>query len=87
MTDKQERITDISIYIAALQSTHRPAPDVRQTTHWFTTDEVYQAIKDIDPGAKITKDQVHNAMIAAGYQYQSRPGTHGLEFRWMLRAK
>lgn len=42
--NKDEKITDISIYIAALQATYKPAPDVRHTTHWFTTNEVYDAI-------------------------------------------
>ena len=49
--NKDEKITDISIYIAALQATYKPAPDVRHTTHWFTTNEVYDAIKQLDPSA------------------------------------
>ncbi len=85
--EQNEKITDISIHIAALSASFKPAPDARHTTHWFTTDEVFDAIRRIDPGAQITKDQVHQAMHDAGYRYRNRPGSAGLDFRWMLLAK
>lgn len=85
--EKEQNITDISIYIAALSATFRPAYDARHTTHWFSTDEVYDAIRRIDPGAEISRKQVHQAMLDAGYKYQSRPGATGLDFRWMLQSK
>lgn len=84
---EKEPITDISIHIAALSATFKPAFDARHTTHWFTTDEVYDAIRRIDPGANINKEQVHQAMHDAGYRYQNRPGSSGIDFRWMLTAK
>ena len=48
MDNQEQKITDISIYIAGLQATYRPAPDARHTTHWLSTDEVYTAIKRLD---------------------------------------
>ena len=84
--EKQD-ITDISIHIAALSASFKPAMDARHTTHWFTTDEVYDAIRRIDPGAQISKEQVHQAMLDAGYRYQNRPGSSGIDFRWMLQSK
>ena len=84
---EQPVITDISIHIAALSVSFKPAFDARHTTHWFTTDEVYDAIHRIDPGAQISKEQVHQAMHDAGYRYQNRPGSSGIDFRWMLQAK
>ncbi len=85
--EQEQKITDISIHIAALSASFKPALDARHTTHWFTTDEVFDAIRRIDPGAQITKDQVHQAMHDAGYRYRNRPGSAGLDFRWMLLAK
>lgn len=55
MNNQEQKITDISIYIAGLQATFRPASDARHTTHWFSTDEVYIAIKHLDPSADITR--------------------------------
>ena len=43
---ENDKITDVSVYIAALQATFKPAWDARHTTHWFTTDEVYESIKN-----------------------------------------
>ena len=72
MNNNQEtKITNISIYIAGLQATYRPAPDPRHTTHWFSTDEVYTAIKRLDPSADITKEQLFQAMTDAGFKFQT----------------
>lgn len=54
MEEKEQNITDISIHIAALSASFKPA-DIRTATHWFTTDEIYDAIRRIDPGAEISK--------------------------------
>lgn len=80
-------ITSASIYIAALQVTFKPASDARHATHWFSTDEVYQSIKNLDPGADMSKEDVFRAMTDAGFKFQSRPGASGCDFRWMLELK
>ena len=49
-------------YIDALQQTFLPALTEAETTHWFSTDEIYDAIKKISPGAGITKEDVYDAM-------------------------
>lgn len=87
MNNQEQKITDISIYIAGLQATFRPASDARHTTHWFSTDEVYIAIKHLDPSADITKEQIFQAMTDAGFKFQNRPGASGCDFRWMLELK
>ena len=87
MNDQEPKITDISIYIAGLQATFRPAQVARHTTHWFSTDEVYSAIKRLDPAAAITKEQLFKAMTDAGFKFQNRPGASGCDFRWMLQVR
>ena len=87
MNDQEPKITDISSYIAGLQATFRPAQDARHTTHWFSTDEVYSAIKRLDPAAAITKEQLFKAMTDAGFKFQNRPGASGCDFRWMLQVR
>ena len=48
MTNNKETedqpITDISIYVAALSSTYRPASTPAESTHFFSTPEVVDAI-------------------------------------------
>lgn len=87
MKDQESTITNVSVYIAALQATFKPAWDARHTTHWFTTEEVYQAIKKLDPAANISKDDIFKAMTDAGFKFQNRPGASGCDFRWMLELK
>ena len=53
-TTPEQPATDIGIYIAALQATYRPASAPAEATHFFSTAEVVDAIKDIDPSAYVT---------------------------------
>ncbi|MBR1401643.1 MAG: 5-formyltetrahydrofolate cyclo-ligase [Prevotella sp.] len=80
-------MTDISLFIAALSVRFRPARSPRDTTHWFSTQEVCAAIRDIDPSAKVDATQVFTALLAVGYDFCNRPGTQGLLFKWMFHEK
>lgn len=84
---QEQPITDISIYVAALQVTYRPASAPAEATHFFSTAEVVDAIKEIDPSAKVSPEQVFSALCDAGYEFCNRPGAHGLEFKWMFRER
>lgn len=75
----------VNNYIDALQQTFLPALTEVETTHWFSTDEIYDAIKKISPGASISKEDVYDAMIEAGFRFQCRPGALALDFKWMLK--
>jgi hypothetical protein len=86
--DNQEQpITDISIHIAALRATYTPASAPADATHFFSTAEVVDAIRDIDPSAKVSAEQVFHALRDAGFNFCNRPGSHGLVFKWMFRER
>ena len=91
MSNKKETpeqpITDISIYVAALSTTYRPASAPTEATHFFSTAEVVDAIRGIDPSARIDYEQVFSALRDAVYKFCNRPGAHGLEFKWMFRER
>ena len=82
---QEQPITDISVYVAALSSTYRPASAPAEATHFFSTLEVVDAVRDIDPSAKVCAKQVFSALLNAGYNFCNRPGAQGLEFKWMFR--
>lgn len=81
----EQPVTDISIYIAALSATYRPASAPAEATHFFSTAEVVDAIRNIDPSAKVCAEQVFSALNDAGFKFCNRPGAQGLEFKWMFR--
>ena len=91
MTTKKENdeqpITDISIYVAALSSTYRPVSTPAETTHFFSTPEVVDAIRNLDPSAKVCAEQITTALLKAAYKFCNRPGAQGLEFKWMFCEK
>lgn len=80
-------VADISVYIAALRATYLPAADPAEATHFFSTEEVLQAIKEIDSSAKVSPIQVFEALRKAGFDFCNRPGSHGLSFKWMFRER
>lgn len=84
---EQAQPADISGYIVALGRSYEPALTPSYATHWFSTDEVVDAIRDIDPSAKVSKEQMFQALSDAGYKYGIKPGSQGLMFRWMMRAR
>ncbi|MDR1221755.1 MAG: 5-formyltetrahydrofolate cyclo-ligase [Tannerella sp.] len=81
------RDRDAGEYITILMSYFRPAGDEKDATHYLTTSEVSDAIRRLDPGAGIRSEDVYKAMLAAGFRYGYRPGTLGIDFRWMLHEK
>ena len=85
MTKNNTPPTDISTYIDALQKAFRPAHAPSEATHFFSTDEVVQAIKELDPSAHVANTQIFEALYKAGFEICNRPGAQGLSFRWMFK--
>ena len=74
-------------FIEVLGELYTPSQNVATATHMLSTEEIYNAIKDINPGAQISKDSVYQAMIQSGYIYRPRPGSMGIDMKWLLQAK
>jgi len=85
--DEKAQQYDLSIYLAALAVSFEPALDPSETTHWFSTEEVVSAIKQVNPSAKVDASLVYHALSEAGYKFCNRPSSQGLQFKWMFHAK
>jgi hypothetical protein len=79
--------TNVNQYLDVLIESFKPASSNEYATHFFSTDEIYEAIKDLNPGAEISKDDVYQAMLNAGFSFKPRRGTSGIDFRWLLISK
>ena len=86
-TTEQPRLTDVRPYSEALQAAYLPAATPAEATHFFSTSEVIDAIKEIDPAAKVDPTLVFMALREAGFDFCNRPGAHGLVFKWMFRER
>ena len=49
----QNNETKMDSYITALMNVYSPATNESDATHWFSTEDVYEAIKKIDPGTSV----------------------------------
>lgn len=86
-TTEQPRLTDVGPYIEALQAAYLPAATPAEATHFFSTPEVIDAIKEIDPAAKVDPTLIFMALREPGFDFCNRPGAHGLVFKWMFRER
>ncbi len=86
-TRPEQPVTDISIYVAALEKTYKPAPTPADATHFFSTDEVVQAITELDPSARVKPSDVFVALRDAGFDFCSRPCSLGISFKWMFKER
>ena len=78
---------DIQRYIDALLNTFYPVSAPEDATHFFSTEEVIDAVRQIDPSARIASDRMAEALFLAGFNICNRPGAQGIHFRWMFREK
>lgn len=78
---------DMSVYMSALMERYKPALFGEQATHWFSTDEVLLALRELNPSANIKQGDVYQAMWNAGFRFGSKPGTQRITFQWMLVEK
>lgn len=78
---------NIDSYITALMSVYSPAINESETTHWFSTEEVFESIKKIDPGTSIKLEDIYDSLLMAGFRFQPRSGSLGCDFRWMFKQK
>jgi len=82
-----ETKSNIGSYIDVLMESFKPANTNEGATHFFSTDEIHDAIIQLNPGADISSQDVYQAMIDAGFIFKPRAGTSGIDFRWLLLQK
>lgn len=78
---------DLGPFIDAIYVRFRPALTAREATHHFSTAEIRQAIKDLNPSLEISEAQVYDAMSLAGFKFDALSGTQSLIFKWLLVEK
>jgi len=78
---------DCKQYIDVLLDVYHPAASQEEATHFFSTDEIFDAIKSLNPGADLSKNDLYAAMLDAGFIFKPRRGTSGIDFRWLLVQK
>ncbi|WP_448907921.1 5-formyltetrahydrofolate cyclo-ligase [Hoylesella shahii] len=85
-TDNEE-MQNITLYIKALMYSFTPAETPEEATHYFSTLDVIEGIKKINPGLALSAEKVSNALLEAGFRICNRPSAQGISFRWMFREK
>ncbi|MCC8186493.1 MAG: 5-formyltetrahydrofolate cyclo-ligase [Bacteroides sp.] len=73
----------INLFTEAFSNRYRPVRTIQEATHFFSTQELFRELKQINPGLNISIDQVHDAMIEAGYIYQAKPGYQSIKLFWL----
>ncbi|KGN87668.1 hypothetical protein [Porphyromonas gulae] len=78
---------DLHLYMDAILRRFRLALE-EDATHFFTTAEVCDAIRVLNPEIKgLALAVVHDALVEAGFRLGSPLGMQSLAFRWMMEEK
>lgn len=78
---------DLQAYVDAIRVRFSPAK-ADEATHFFSTDEVKEAIRELNPDIKgLTPAAVHDALLEAGFTLGLQPGTQSMRFMWLMKEK
>ncbi len=83
----EQKPVDLLPYINVIRQRFLPAHCREEATHRFSTQEVREAIKQLNPGLDVYETHVFNAMMEAGFRFDSIPGNQSLQFQWLLVEK
>lgn len=87
MNNENPQEVDLAPYITAIMERFKPATALTEATHQLTTNEIAEAIREINPGIHLTTTQVYDALIASGFTFHPAKGTQSLRFLWLLTEK
>lgn len=81
----EEQVATAHEFIENIKAVYLPATSINDTTHFFSTEEVFESIKGINPNLRLSKESIYTAMSEAGYLFRPRPGGFSLEMRWLMK--
>lgn len=87
MNNENPQEVDLTPYITAIMERFKPATALTEATHQLTTNEIAEAIREINPGIHLTTTQVYDVLIASGFTFHPAKGTQSLRFLWLLTEK
>jgi len=63
---------------------YSPAEDISKTTDFFSTQEVLDAINQLDPSIEADPKKIYQLMIDFGYRYTPDPQKMTFQLKWLL---
>jgi hypothetical protein len=85
MDKEQKQPVDLTLYINVIQQRFYPAENRDEATHRFSTAEITEAIKQLNPGISVYDEHVFDAMIEGGFKFDIMPGAQSLIYQWLLK--
>lgn len=71
--------------IEIFRETYKPVNDVSRSTHLFSTTEIFKALKELNPGADISKEEIFDLMEESGYHWLPDPDKMSFSLKWMVQ--
>lgn len=87
MNEEQKEPVDLTPYINVILQRFSPVANSGEATHRFSTAEVRNAIRNLNPGIAVYDRDVYDAMIEAGFTFDIMPGAQSLIYQWLLKEK
>jgi len=62
-----------------------PCQDISEATHFYSTSDIHRALISLNPGSKISQEQLYEILKAEGYTWQIDDSRFTFDLKWLLR--
>jgi hypothetical protein len=82
-----EESKDLSLYLEAILNRFETTNDETKATHKLSTQEVTDAINELNPSVQASPTDVYDALLEAGFEFRAPRGLSSLQFKWLMVEK
>jgi len=66
---------------------YQPANSIDQATDFLSTNEIFEALQELNPGVTLDKSKIYDLLKEEGFNCSVEPGKFKFSFKWMLIKK
>lgn len=66
---------------------YEPASSIAQASDFLSTNEIFEALQELNPGATLDKSEIYDLLKQKGFICSVEPGKFKFTFKWMLIKK
>jgi len=84
MTEPDDYLSEV---MDLFMNRYSPCESIDKATHYLSTDEIHKAIRELNPGSKVSKQDIYKLMRDSGYRFMIEDQKFSFSLKWMLTAR
>lgn len=83
MTDDAGYVNEV---MDLFQTRFAPCETMDQATHIFSTDEIFKAMKDLNHGTNVKREELYLILHDSGFRFMIEDQKFSFSLKWLLHA-